>query len=283
MKSMFILKKKINLTLYYNFASVTKNLPLLQIRTLHSKSNSENSCVIPLIVYNNINDEKVSILKNNKGKTGIYRWINIVNSKTYIGSANDLTVRFWVYFSKTRLTNSNMAIYKAILKYGYKNFKLEILEYCDKNVVLVREQYYIDLLKPEYNILHQAGSSLGYRHKTETLEKFKARKFSKEALINISKAAKGRILPKETRTKISLARTGTKLSDETRAKLSTILTAKLGISVEVTNIITKETIEYTTLTSAALVLGVSRTAVKKAMNSGRILKKIYIIKSKYKK
>jgi group I intron endonuclease len=70
-----------------------------------------------------------------------------------------------VYFSKKRLADSNMAIYKAILKYGYENFKLEILEYCDKNILLVREQYYIDHLKPEYNILNKAGSNIGYKHK----------------------------------------------------------------------------------------------------------------------
>jgi hypothetical protein len=33
----------------------------------------------------------------------------------------------------------------------------------------------------------------------------------------------------------------------------------------------------------ALALGVNKTTVKKAMDSGRILKKIYIIKSKNKK
>jgi group I intron endonuclease len=89
-----------------------------------------------------------------------------------------------------------MAIYEAILKYGYENFKLEILEYCDKNILLVKEQYYMDLLKPEYNILNKTGSNLGYKHKTETLEKFKIRKFSKKMLANIVKAAKGRILSK---------------------------------------------------------------------------------------
>ena len=57
-----------------------------------------------------------------------------------------------------------MLIEKALLKYGYSNFKLEILEYCDKDEVLSREQYYLDFLKPEYNILKQAGSSLGFTH-----------------------------------------------------------------------------------------------------------------------
>ena len=124
----------------------------------------KNNSIIPLVIYNNIETEKASILKDNKGKTGIYRLTNLVNYKTYVGSANDLTIRFWVYFSKKRLINSNLAIYKAIIKYGYANFKLEILEYCDISVLLLREQYFIDNLKPEYNILSKAGSNLGYKH-----------------------------------------------------------------------------------------------------------------------
>jgi len=46
-----------------------------------------------------------------------------------------------------------MSINKALLKYGYSSFRLEILEYCDPMDAVKREQYYIDLLAPEYNIL----------------------------------------------------------------------------------------------------------------------------------
>lgn len=46
-----------------------------------------------------------------------------------------------------------MIIYKALLVYDYVNFTLEILEHCESSVLLEREQYYIDLLKPNYNIL----------------------------------------------------------------------------------------------------------------------------------
>jgi len=69
-----------------------------------------------------------------------------------------------------------MLIYKAILAHGYSNFSLEILEYCepDKNIILEREQYYLDLLKPEYNILSTAGSSLGHKHSKETRDKIRA-------------------------------------------------------------------------------------------------------------
>lgn len=46
---------------------------------------------------------------------------------------------------------------------------MEILEYGDKNNVLIREQYYMDLLKPQYNIAEIAGSTLGYKHTPESL------------------------------------------------------------------------------------------------------------------
>ena len=41
--------------------------------------------------------------------------------------------------------------------------------------MIEREQYYIDTLNPEYNILKIAGSPLGYIHSEETIAKFKAR------------------------------------------------------------------------------------------------------------
>ncbi len=47
---------------------------------------------------------------------------------------------------------------------GILNLLLKSWSIVKKNEVLSREQYYIDLLKPEYNILQKAGSSLGYKH-----------------------------------------------------------------------------------------------------------------------
>lgn len=40
----------------------------------------------------------------------------------------------------------------------------EILEYCDREKIISREQYYLNLFQPEYNILRIAGSFLGYKH-----------------------------------------------------------------------------------------------------------------------
>lgn len=68
-----------------------------------------------------------------------------------------------------------MSINKALLKYGYSGFQLEIFEYCEPSDVISREQYYIDPLVPEYNILKSTGSSQGYKHSDETKAKIKAK------------------------------------------------------------------------------------------------------------
>jgi group I intron endonuclease len=60
------------------------------------------------------------------------------------------------------------------LKYGYSRFKLEVLEYCVKSNLIKREQHYISLLKPEYNVLTIAGSNLGFKHSEATKELFRS-------------------------------------------------------------------------------------------------------------
>jgi len=50
-----------------------------------------------------------------------------------------------------------MIICAALLKHGYSQFSLEILEFCKKEDTISRENYYLKLLKPEYNIVQIAG------------------------------------------------------------------------------------------------------------------------------
>ena len=96
--------------------------------------------------------DKLRILEDNKGKSVIYMWTNLLNNKRYIGSSVDLNRRFKEYYNVNRLFNEDsMAISKALLKYGYCNFSLTVLEYCDCNDLLSREKYYFDLLLSEYN------------------------------------------------------------------------------------------------------------------------------------
>lgn len=85
-----------------------------------------------------------------------------------MGSSKSLHKRFGKYYNITFLIKEvirgSSKIYNALLKNSYSNFRLEILEYCEPNKLLKREQYYIDLLQPEYNICKKAGSKLGYKH-----------------------------------------------------------------------------------------------------------------------
>jgi hypothetical protein len=164
MKNINILYKKLLITTAYRGISLfSTNQKIKQM--------SQNT-VIPLISYKAINLEKSLILKDNKGKSGVYRLTNSDTGAIYIGSAIDLSRRLRDYFSvkflKKEILKNNSLIYRALLKHGYESFTLDILEYCDKTQAISKEQHYIDLLKPEYNLCLKAGSSLGRITREET-------------------------------------------------------------------------------------------------------------------
>nr|QBM09657.1 hypothetical protein [Dactylella sp.] len=113
------------------------------------------------------------ILEENKDKAGIYKWTNKLKNECYVGSSINLKRRFLNYFNISYISSikNNLIISRALIKYRYSNFSLEILEYCSVSVLLKREQYYLDLLKPTYNIEKVAGSSLGLTRSEETKSK----------------------------------------------------------------------------------------------------------------
>lgn len=79
------------------------------------------------------------------------------------------------------------------------------------------------------------------------------------------------------KAKISDARRGIVLSDETRAKISAATAAIHGVAIVVKNVQTGESKEYSTITEAAKAFSVSRTAIKKVLQSGRIFRESYMI------
>ena len=127
---------------------------------------STSSKIEPVKVYLEPDKDKELIVNENKSRTGIYRWVLKESGKSYIGSSNKLNIRFKQYFNYNHISypKRNLIIYKALLKYGYSGFRLEILEYCSSEVLLQREQYYFDTYYPDYNVLKVAGSPTGYRH-----------------------------------------------------------------------------------------------------------------------
>lgn len=253
--------------------------------------------VNPVVTYTNADLDKSRIFKDNKDKTGVYRWVNCINNKSYIGSGINLYRRLYTYYDINLLIKEDRWISRALLKNGYSNFKLEILEYCDKDKLIEREQCYIDQLKPEYNILQVAGSTLGYKHTEETLAKFRSRKWTDEYKAIIGAKHAGKTLSKETIEKIRQSRIGLVLSEETRAKLSALRQKELnpmfgkstseeakqkmreanGTSVVVLNSETGETISYASYRAAAAALDCNVSTVSRHLKSGKLLRKIYKI------
>lgn len=124
--------------------------------------------------YSNAYEERIKIFQQNRNKSGIYLWTNTVSGKSYVGSSINLSRRIRDYFNKSYLTRellkNNSLIYKALLEHNYKGFRLDILEYCEKNAIIEREQYYLTNLTVEYNVLKHAKSLLGFKHKPSTIE-----------------------------------------------------------------------------------------------------------------
>lgn len=130
--------------------------------------------LIPAKTYINADTQKIEILNGNQEKSGIYRWTLNESGKFYIGSAENIKRRLKDYYNVSYLENeikkNNSLIYRVLLKYGYSAFSLDIIEYCDKTLLIEKEQYYLDLLKPEYNLLKFAYSLSGFKHSDTTKE-----------------------------------------------------------------------------------------------------------------
>lgn len=136
---------------------LVKNIAALGLNSVcfYSTNNKPiypNNAIVPVNSYSNADTQKIVILKDNKNRAGIYRWVNLITGKTYIGSSGNLSDRFEKYFNINFLTNeglkNNSKIYRSLIKNGYSNFKLEILEYCEVDILLEREQYYLDRFNP---------------------------------------------------------------------------------------------------------------------------------------
>lgn len=102
-------------------------------------------------------------------RTGIYKIENQQDKKCYIGSAVDVYGRKRTHFSSLS-KNKHHSIYlqRAYNKYGKENFVFEIIEFCEKEKLIEREQYYLDMLNPEYNICKIAGNCLGIKGSKES-------------------------------------------------------------------------------------------------------------------
>lgn len=86
----------------------------------------------------------------------------------YIGSAVSIQKR-WAEHQKGLLLgkHENQILQRHYDKYGKDDLVFTIIEPCFKEFLLIREQYYIDTLKPTFNIRMIVGSNLGIKLSAE--------------------------------------------------------------------------------------------------------------------
>lgn len=81
-------------------------------------------------------------------KSGIYKIVNNINSKCYIGSSIDTKRRLEDHFKLLRKNkHHNPHLQASYNKYGEENFTCSIIEYCDKDILLERELHHIIIYK----------------------------------------------------------------------------------------------------------------------------------------
>nr|YP_008965372.1 GIYYIG [Rhynchosporium commune]AHC02360.1 GIYYIG [Rhynchosporium commune] len=147
------------------------------------------------------------IINDNKNMSGIYKWSNKITKDIYVGQSINLAKTFIKYFNLSYLKDrESIVISSALIKYGYSNFSLEILEYCDIDHLTEREQYYFDNLNPRYNTLKIASSSLG--DKPSLVRKTKIRLALKGVYVKEKSPIYGSTHTEETKALMSLKKSG---------------------------------------------------------------------------
>lgn len=169
-----------------------------------------------------------------------------------MGSSLNLSQRLVKYFSdaclKFETKRNNSAIYRALLKYGISEFKFEVFEHCKADVLIEKEQFYMNTLEPEYNILKFAGNRKGFVHKEASKELQRT------------------------------ARSGIKLSEEIKMKMA-IANVK-STSVVIKNTLTGEVSEFLTMRKAAKFLATSHSQIILYIKSKKLFRGFYIIEKK---
>lgn len=161
--------------------------------------------------------------------SGIYAITNKVNGKIYVGSSNNIYYRWKSH--KSYLNNglhTNAHLQSAWQKYGKDSFEFSVLEKCNVESLIEREQHHMDTydtLNPEkgYNKREaEQNSTMSEETRRRMSEAKKGKKQSPELIRKRAEGMKGHAVSAETRAKQSEAakkRPKRTLSEEHKQKL----------------------------------------------------------------
>lgn len=156
---------------------------------IDNKSNETGSTTIPNGSTGSNTGKKQIYYKY---RNVIYKITNIITNKIYIGSASYYDKRIGTHIHRLRKNDhDNMYLQNAYNKYGESSFEFEIIEHCEKDNLLEKEQYWLDYYKSYdrengYNLVKIAGSNRGYKMTEESRKRvsdanaFRGKKYSEE-------------------------------------------------------------------------------------------------------
>jgi group I intron endonuclease len=167
------------------------------------------------------------ILKSHWKHSGIYCIKSNLSDKVYIGSAVNLGRRFRQHHHELiHGKHTNPKLQNAYNKYGANNIEFSLVELCNEDKLIEREQFYIDsfnCVENGYNINPVAGSQLGFKFSDEAKKRMSAQAKKRMQCpvyrMFLGTLAKGR---KISQTQIEIVRkhnTGKVRSEETKQKL----------------------------------------------------------------
>lgn len=164
---------------------------------------------------------------------GIYSITRVGTDQCYVGSAVDMARRWRRHRGDLRCGRHHAAhLQRAWAKHGESAFSFAVLESVSvtglesdavRALLTAAEQRWIDRLKPAFNTLEQASSTLGYRHTAEAKKRIadanRGLDYSTRGA-KISAAKKGHRHSEATKEKLRLAITGKRHTPEAKAKIA---------------------------------------------------------------
>ena len=164
--------------------------------------------------------------------SGIYKILNLINNRVYIGQAINIHSRLrdhkeCLYGNR----HANEHLQNAWNKYGSDAFEFSIIEECEEDKLTEREQYWIDYYgginsDKTYNQRdagshgkHSDESKLKISLSQKGISKSPGRKVSEYGKKILSESHMGIIPSLETRKKMSLAQKGRKHTEITKKKI----------------------------------------------------------------
>jgi group I intron endonuclease len=184
----------------------------------------------------------------------IYKILNLINKKVYIGQTTISPSRRFHCHSQMTKSNRSMPIAHAINKYGKSNFSMEIIAICSNKILLDKfekiciSRYNAQVSEFGYNIAKGGQPSL-----------------TEEGKKKIGDFHRGKPKSKEHIEKVRSANVGLKRSQIIKDKNKTLKTTKYGKSLIIFNLVNKTSTEFSSIHEAARINNIPKSAMTRIL------------------